>query len=87
MGRTIEQLWNGRIAPWERCGAGNPEIEELVILIERHERALDTLLSSEQTAIFEKYADCMDEYIYLLSVEAFRSGFRLAKNLLTEALS
>lgn len=85
--RTIEDLWNGNIASAENCGVGDPEIENLVILIERHKELLNKELGQQQKSIFEKYVDCTEEYVCLISKCAFRDGFSLASRLMAEALS
>ena len=85
--RTIEDLWNGKIASAEKCGVDNPEIEHLVMLIERHKELLNQELGQNQKSTFEKYADCMDEYVCIISKCAFHDGFSLACKLMAEALS
>lgn len=87
MRTTIEKLWNGNIASAENCGVGNPEIENLVILMERHKELLDQELGQRQKRVFEEYVDCAEEYVCLISKCAFRDGFSLASRLMTEALS
>ncbi len=87
MKRTIEDLWNGNITSAENCGVGDPEIEDLISLIERHKGQLNKELGRQQRDIFGKYVDCMEEYVCLVSKCAFSDGFCLASKLLTEALS
>lgn len=84
---TIEDLWNGNITSAEKCGVGDPEIGNLVILIERHKELLNKELGQQQKSIFEKYVDCTEEYMCLISKCAFSDGFSLASKLMTEALS
>lgn len=83
---TIEQLWTGVIKPAEDCGVGIPEIENLVVLIERNKEELRRKLGQEQWDVFEKYTDCAEEYSYLVSLRAFSDGFCLAAKLMAEAL-
>ena len=87
MKSMIEELWNGNIFPAEICGVGDPEIEDLVRLIERHRERLLGELNREQKDVFEKYADCEDEYACLITARAFRDGFRLAGRLMAEMLA
>lgn len=87
MKQTIEDLWNGNIAPAEKCGVGDPEIENLVMLMEKHKEQLNMELGKQKKSIFEKYVDCTEEYVYLISERAFSDGFSLASKLMTEALS
>lgn len=86
MKRTIEELWNGNIASAQNCGVGDPEIENLVTLIERHKELLSKELGPPQKNILQKYIDCTEEYTCLISMCAFCEGFSLASKLLTEAL-
>lgn len=86
MKRTIEDLWNGNIAPAEDCGVGDPEIESLVILMDRHKDQLCKELSQRHKDIFEKFVDCTEEYICLVSKCAFTDGFCLACKLMSESL-
>lgn len=85
MPHIIEELWNGNIAPCDNCGAGDPDINLLVVYIERHKNALLQNLGTRQKALLEKYSDCWDEYLSRMSEEAFKDGFCLATALFTEA--
>ena len=83
----FEQLWNGNITPYKNCGKGDQEVEELTELIERNKKSLDNSLENGQKKLLERYVGCCNEYWYLITVHAFRTGFSLASKLLTEALS
>ena len=83
---AINDLWNGNVAVCEHCGVGDPEIENLVCLIERTRNALESKLDHEQKSLLEKYIDNADEFQYLITQHAFSDGFCLACKLLTEAL-
>lgn len=87
MKQTIQELWSGNITPGVNCGVGISEIENLAMLIERHRQTLEQELGQPQKTVFEKYADCGEEYMCLLSRQAFSDGFCLACKLMTEALS
>lgn len=86
MTRTIADLWNGNIAPCEHCGSHDPEINNLLALLERHEESLNRITTPQQQEIITKYTDCFDEYLLRLVEQAFCEGFSLASRLLTEAL-
>lgn len=87
MKHTIEDLWNGNIAPCEHCGSHDPAINELVCLMERHSGTLQGQLGGQQWEIFEKYRDASDEYLLRLMERAFCEGFCLGAKLAAEALS
>ncbi len=87
MKTTIEQLWNGNITPGRNCGENDPEIQELVELMEQNRELLDKNLGASQQEILQKYIDCTEEYCCRIAAQAFSDGFRLAGRLLTEVLS
>lgn len=87
MKHTIEDLWNGNITSAEKCGVGDPEIENLIILMDRHRELLCKKLGQTHRDIFEKYTDCSEEYVCLISKCAFTEGFCLGCKLMAEALS
>lgn len=86
MKQTIQELWNGNIAPGENCGVGQFKIERIAVLMERNREALNQELGQQQKAIFEKYIDCSEEYLGLLSEQAFCDGFCLGSRLMAEVL-
>lgn len=55
--------------------------------MERHKKALHQERNKFQQEILEKYLDCMDEYVCLISMHAFKDGFCLSGKLMTEVLS
>ena len=85
MKSIIEDLWNGNIAPSKYCGANDPELAKVLLLMERHKTVLFRELEREHREVFEKYNDSIEEYIYMISLHAFRDGFRLAGSLVAEA--
>jgi len=84
---SIQDLWIGNIAPSESCGVGDPEIERLIVMIERNKDTLISTLCTTQKEIWDKYSSCAEEYTYLISMQSFVDGFCLASKLLTEALT
>ena len=86
MRQTLEALWNGQVAPAQTCGVNDPEMEHLTILLDRNKELLNGELNESQKVLFEKYADCADEFLCLSTAQAFCDGFSLASRLLTEAL-
>ena len=87
MKHTIEDLWNGNLAPGPNCGVGLPEMEQLSILLDRNREALLKTLNPEQKALLEKYTDCGDDFCCLFAKQAFCDGFCLGSRLMAEALS
>ncbi len=87
MKRTLESLWNGDAAPGQTYGVNDPDMEYLVMLMDRNREALNQELCEEQKVLFDRYIDCSDEFTYLSAAQAFCEGFSLASKLLTEALA
>lgn len=87
MKNTITNLWNGRIEPYAHCGEENKEMKSLVCLIERNHSVLCRELTDKQKELLEKFTDSCDEYMLLLSEQAFSDGFCLGARLLSEALT
>ena len=83
---TIEELWDGNLAPGEHCGVGDPEIENLNNLMEWNREQLVQVLGPQQKALLEKYTDCMDEFTLRMTACAFREGYCLGSRLMAEAL-
>ena len=84
---TITDLWNGNIAPGEHCGAHDPQVNKLFGLMRRSGDALCDELTEAQKEIFEKYADCAEEYLFRMMELAFEEGYCLGSRLLIEALT
>ena len=87
MTKTIAQLWNGNINPIKSLNENNPEIKNLENLMERN---LDNLLkevNGKSKEIFEKYNDCIEEYLTLTTEQAFFDGFCLGTKLIIETFS
>ena len=87
MFNIIEDLWNGSIRPCQNCETDDPQVGELISLMQRNKDKLRKELNPSQTNILQNYVDCTEEYLCLSSMYAFREGFSLACKLLTEALS
>lgn len=86
MSQTIEALWNGDIAPCEHCGSHDPEANEMLSLMERNRERLCSKLTDEQAEIFQKYADCAEDYAFRMTALAFQEGFCLGIRLAAESM-
>lgn len=83
---TITDLWNGNIAPCERCGAHDSEVNHLIGLMERNRETLREGLTAAQIEIFQKYIDCSEEYLLRMLELAFCDGFCLGGKLAIEII-
>lgn len=87
MVKTIAQIWNGTLVPEADIKEDNPQIKELKILLERNRKHPEQSLNEKEKEIFEKYNDCVTEYIDIFGEQAFCSGFCLGAKITTEALT
>lgn len=86
MTNTIVRLWRGDLEPVSSSGTNDPELKELERLLQRNGERLEEYLDEKGKALFEKYFDCVEEYISVLCEQAFCNGFCLGTKLAAEAL-
>ena len=86
MKKTLVDLWYGNIDPQEQAQA-NPQVPDLLKLLERNRDTLSKTLNAEQIEILEKYESCADEISGFCERDSFIYGFRLGMRLAIEALS
>lgn len=86
MSNTIAQLYRGQLEPKNILGNGNIEMRRAEILIEKNFNKLKENLNEETKIILEKYSQCIDEYIVLISEQAFCDGFCLGTRISAEAI-
>lgn len=87
MTNTIAQLWNGNLEPIRYLGVTNAEMKELEILMQRNLEKLEGNLNEKAKELFQKYDDCLNEYILISSEQAFCDGFCLGTKITAEALT
>ena len=85
--KLIPQLWNGNLEPIVHSGRDNRELKQIEHYMGRHLEKLEEILADEERAIFEKYSGCVEEYVTLISEQAFTDGFSMGTKLFAEALS
>lgn len=81
---ALENLWYGNIRPVEEFVDGNTEYKSLLRLVGNNREKLEATLSPEQAELFEKYYSSANEMNSTSEVAAFKYGFNLAMELLTE---
>ena len=84
MESEIKKLWNGNIQPCVGCGKENYDINCTLELIEKIGEKLQQNLSEEQKKTFERFNSNMEEYISLMTEQAFFDGFALGSRIMTE---
>ena len=86
MSKTIAELYNGNLQPIKNLGRFNDEIKHLEMLIEKTHEDLENELSDKQKSFLQRYEGNINEYICLLSEQAFCDGFCVGIKIITEAL-
>ncbi len=86
MSNTIAQLYRGQLEPKNVLGNGNIEMRRIEILIEKNFHRLKENRNEETKVILEKYSECIDEYLVLLSEQAFCDGFCLGVRIMSESV-
>lgn len=87
MSKVIEQLYEGQLEPMRSIGKNNTEMRRIEIFIERYLNNLKDTLDNDARETFGKYVECIDEYIVLISEQAFCDGFCMGARILSEAVS
>lgn len=86
MTKTISELWSGNLDPITRLGMNNIEIEKMEKLMSDNYDKLKAKLNDETKEILEKYFDCVNDYVLLISEQSFCDGFCLGTKISVEAL-
>ena len=86
MSKAIEELWYGNISPFDDAELNNAQAKELLNFISRHREEICASLTRSQKEVFEKYEDCLNEFVCMNKKEAFIYGFRLGAKIATEVL-
>lgn len=86
MTKTISELWSGNLNPITRLGMNNIEIEKMEKLMSDNYDKLKAKLNDETKEILEKYYDCVNDYVLLISEQSFCDGFCLGTKISAEAL-
>ena len=86
MTKTIAELYNGNLVPIKNLGRFNDEITHLEDLMEKNLEKLERELNKEHTELFKKYYGNINEYILLISEEAFCDGFSIGTKVTAEAI-
>ncbi len=87
MKNIIRELYRGNIDPHETPVTNTPEMKQLIAYISRHHGDLADSFTDEQKQIFDKYADCCDEYQSLHTASIFEYAFKLGALLMLEILT
>ena len=84
MRSVINELWHGNIVPQEDSRNNSPEMKELMEYMARHHDDLLKTMTDEQKETFEKFHDCLSEYMSLAEAAIFEYAFKLGARLTIE---
>ena len=82
--KIIEDLYFGRISPYEMSISTTPEYQKLKTLSDRNEDLLRELLSDEQKELLEKLIETVTDISSISERDMFINGFRLGVKLMMD---
>ena len=83
---TIQDLYYGRISPYEMSISTAPEYLKLKTLADQHEDLLRETLSDEQKKLLDKLIECITDISSISERDMFIAGFRLGVKLMIDVM-
>ena len=83
---TIQDLYYGRISPYEMSISTAPEYQKLKALSNRNEDLLRESLSDEQKELLDKLTECITDISSISERDMFIAGFRLGVKLMIDVM-
>ena len=83
---TIQDLYYGRISPYEMSISTAPEYQKLKALADKNEDSLRENLSDEQKELLEKLIKCITNISSISERDMFIAGFRLGMKLMIDVM-
>ena len=83
---TIQNLYYGRISPYEMSISTAPEYQKLKALADRNEDLLKETLSDEQKELLDKLIESMTDISSISERDMFIAGFRLGVKLMIDVM-
>ena len=84
--KIIEDLYYGRIAPYEMSISATPEYQKLKVLADRNEDLLRESLSDEQRELLEKLIETVTDISSISERDMFIAGLRLGMKLMMDVM-
>ena len=81
---TIQDLYYGRISPYEMSISATPEYQKLKALADRNEDLLKESFSDEQKELLDKLTECITDISSISERDMFIAGFRLGVKLMID---
>ena len=83
---TLQDLYYGRISPYEMSISTAPEYQKLKALADKNEDLLRETLSDEQKELLEKLTECITDISSISERDMFIAGFRLGVKLMIDVM-
>ena len=83
---TIQDLYYGRISPYEMSISTTPEYQKLKALADKNEDLLREALSDEQKKLLDKLTECITDISSISERDMFITGFRLGMKLMIDLM-
>ena len=83
---TIQDLYYGRISPYEMSISATPEYQKLKALATQNEDLLRETLSDQQKELLEKLTECITDISSISERDMFIAGFRLGVKLMIDVM-
>ena len=84
--KIIEDLYYGRISPYEMSISAAPEYQKLKALADRNEDLLRESLSDEQKELLDKLIESVTDISSISERDMFINGFRLGIKLMIDVM-
>ena len=84
--KNIEDLYYGRISPYEMSISAAPEYQKLKALADRNEDLLRDSLSHEQKELLDKLIETVTDISSISERDMFINGFRLGMKLMMDVM-
>ena len=85
--KIIEDLYYGRISPYEMSISATPEYQKLKALADRNEDLLRESLSDEQKELLDKLIETVTDISSISERDMFINGFRLCMKLMMDVMT
>ena len=83
---TIQDLYYGRISPYEMSISATPEYQKLKALADRNEDLLRESLSDKQKELLDKLIETVTDISSISERDMFINGFRLGVKLMIDIM-
>ena len=84
--KIIEDLYYGRISPYEMSISATPEYQKLKALADRNKDLLRESLSDEQKLLLDKLIESVTDISSISERDMFIAGFRLGMKLMMDVM-